>query len=319
MIEKEGNRKNLAVIVPCYNEELVIAESYRRTREVLDQLSVSTEIIYINDGSEDRTHAMLDEIAVSDPHVKVIHFSRNFGPQAAVTAGINRCDADFAIILDADLQDPPELIPEILSLREREQANVVYCVRKSREGESFFKRLTAKAFYRMLNYMSEVSFPLDTGDFRLIDRKVMDQFNRFHERGKYIRGLISWVGFKQVPFYYEREARIAGESKYPFSKMWKFATTAMLYFSKKPLRLAITLGFIAVVVGLVLAVWFTLGKIYGFSNAETGWTSIMTSVIFFGGVQLLTVGVLGQYIGILFDEVKGRPEYIIDEIRNFEE
>ena len=319
MIEKEGNRKNLAVIVPCYNEELVIAESYRRTREVLDQLSVSTEIIYINDGSEDRTHAMLDEIAVSDPHVKVIHFLRNFGPQAAVTAGINRCDADFAIILDADMQDPPELIPEILSLREREQANVVYCVRKSREGESFFKRLTAKAFYRMLNYMSEVSFPLDTGDFRLIDRKVMDQFNRFHERGKYIRGLISWVGFKQVPFYYEREARIAGESKYPFSKMWKFATTAMLYFSKKPLRLAITLGFIAVMVGLVLAVWFTLGKIYGFSNAETGWTSIMTSVIFFGGVQLLTVGVLGQYIGILFDEVKGRPEYIIDEIRNFEE
>ena len=319
MIEKEGNRTNLAVIVPCYNEELVIAESYRRTREVLEQLSVSTEIIYINDGSEDRTHAMLDEIAASDPHVKVIHFSRNFGPQAAVTAGINHCDADFAIILDADMQDPPELIPEILSLREREQANVVYCVRKSREGESFFKRLTAKAFYRMLNYMSEVSFPLDTGDFRLIDRKVMDQFNRFHERGKYIRGLISWVGFKQIPFYYEREARIAGESKYPFSKMWKFATTAMLYFSKKPLRLAITLGFIAVVVGLVLAVWFTLGKIYGFSNAETGWTSIMTSVIFFGGVQLLTVGVLGQYIGILFDEVKGRPEYIIDEIRNFEE
>ena len=319
MIEKEGNRKNLAVIVPCYNEELVIAESYRRTREVLDQLSVSTEIIYIIDGSEDRTHAMLDEITASDPHVKVIHFSRNFGPQAAVTAGINHCDADLAIILDADMQDPPELIPEILSLREREQANVVYCVRKSREGESFFKRLTAKAFYRMLNYMSEVSFPLDTGDFRLIDRKVMDQFNRFHERGKYIRGLISWVGFKQIPFYYEREARIAGESKYPFSKMWKFATTAMLYFSKKPLRLAITLGFIAVVVGLVLAVWFTLGKIYGFSNAETGWTSIMTSVIFFGGVQLLTVGVLGQYVGILFDEVKGRPEYIIDETRNFEE
>ena len=319
MIEKEGNRKNLAVIVPCYNEELVIAESYRRTREVLDQLSVPTEIIYVNDGSEDRTYTMLDEIAASDPHVKVIHFSRNFGPQAAVTAGINHCDADLAIILDADMQDPPELIPEILSLREREQANVVYCVRKSREGESFFKRLTAKAFYRMLNYMIEVSFPLDTGDFRLIDRKVMDQFNRFHERGKYIRGLISWVGFKQVPFYYEREARIAGESKYPFSKMWKFATTAMLYFSKKPLRLAITLGFIAVMVGLVLAVWFTLGKIYGFSNAETGWTSIMTSVIFFGGVQLLTVGVLGQYIGILFDEVKGRPEYIIDEIRNFEE
>lgn len=318
MIEKEGNRKKLAVIVPCYNEELVIAESYRRTREVLELLSVSTEIIYINDGSEDRTHAMLDEIAASDPHVKVIHFSRNFGHQPAVAAGINRCDADYAVILDADMQDPPELIPDLFALCEREQANVVYCVRKSRKGENLFKRATSKAFYRMLNYMSEVTFPLDTGDFRLIDRKVMDQFNRFHERGKYIRGLISWVGFRQVPFYYEREARIAGETKYPFRKMWKFASTAMLYFSKKPLRLAITLGFIAVIVGLVLAVWFTLGKIYGFSNAETGWTSIMTSVVFFGGVQLLTVGVLGQYVGILFDEVKGRPEYIIDETRNFE-
>lgn len=309
--------KKLAVIVPCYNEELVIAESYRRTREALHKLPVLTEIIYINDGSRDRTRLMLDEIAVSDPQVKVIHFSRNFGHQPAVTAGINNCDADLAVILDADMQDPPELIPSILELQEKEQANVVYCVRKSREGEGLFKKVTAKAFYRMLNYMSDVNFPLDTGDFRLIDRKVMDQFDRFQERGKYIRGLISWVGFKQVPFYYEREARIAGETKYPFSKMWKFATTAMLYFSKKPLRLATSLGFIAVLVGIVLAVWFTLGKIYGFSNAETGWTSIMTSVIFFGGVQLLTVGVLGQYIGILFDEIKARPEYIIDEKKNF--
>ena len=309
----------LTVIVPCYNEELVIPESYRRTRQVLERLPLQTEILYINDGSSDRTPVMLDELAASDPHVKVIHLSRNFGHQSAVTAGINHCDANFAVILDADMQDPPELIPDIFALREREQANVVYCVRKSRKGENLFKRATAKAFYRMLNYMSEVTFPLDTGDFRLIDRKVMDQFNRFHERGKYIRGLISWVGFRQVPFYYEREARIAGETKYPFRKMWKFATTAMLYFSKKPLRLAITLGFIAVIVGLVLAVWFTLGKIYGFSNAETGWTSIMTSVVFFGGVQLLTVGVLGQYVGILFDEVKGRPEYIIDETRNMDE
>ena len=308
----------LAVIVPCYNEEPVIPESYRRTREALRRFPLRTEILYINDGSSDRTREMLDEIAASDPQVKVIHFSRNFGHQPAVAAGINRCDADYAVILDADMQDPPELIPDLFALCEREQANVVYCVRKSRKGENLFKRATSKAFYRMLNYMSEVTFPLDTGDFRLIDRKVMDQFNRFHERGKYIRGLISWVGFRQVPFYYEREARIAGETKYPFRKMWKFASTAMLYFSKKPLRLAITLGFIAVIVGLVLAVWFTLGKIYGFSNAETGWTSIMTSVVFFGGVQLLTVGVLGQYVGILFDEVKGRPEYIIDETRNFE-
>lgn len=309
--------KKLAVIVPCYNEELVIEESYRRTKAALQALPLDTEIIYINDGSRDKTRELLDGIADADPQVKVIHFSRNFGHQPAVTAGINNCDADLAVIIDADMQDPPELIPDILALQEKESANVVYCVRKSREGESFFKKITSKAFYRLLNYMSELSFPLDTGDFRMIDRKIMDQFDRFQERGKYIRGLISWLGYKQVPFQYEREARIAGETKYPFSKMWKFASTAMLYFSKKPLRLATSLGFIAVVVGIVLAAWFTLGKIYGFSNAESGWTSIMTSVIFFGGVQLLTVGVLGQYIGILFDEVKARPEYIIDEKKNF--
>lgn len=309
--------KKLSVIVPCYNEELVIGESYRRTREALQSLSIATEIIYINDGSRDKTRELLDEIAAADPQVKVIHFSRNFGHQPAVTAGINHCDADLAVILDADMQDPPELIAGMLELQEKENSNVVYCVRKSREGESFFKKITSKAFYRLLNYMSDVSFPLDTGDFRMIDRKIMDQFDRFQERGKYIRGLISWLGYKQVPFYYEREARIAGETKYPFSKMWKFASTAMLYFSKKPLRLATSLGFIAVVVGIVLAAWFTLGKLYGFSNAESGWTSIMTSVIFFGGVQLLTVGVLGQYVGILFDEIKARPEYIIDEKKNF--
>ena len=236
--------------------------------------------------------------------------------QSAVTAGINHCDADVAIIIDADMQDPPELIPELLATQAREGANVVYCVRRSRAGESFFKLFTAKAFYRVMNRMSEVHFPLDTGDFRLIDRKVIDAFNRLHERGKYIRGLISWVGYKQVPFYYEREARIAGETKYPIGKMVSFASNAMLYFSKKPLRLATGLGFLSVLVGIILAIWFTLGKIYGFSNAEVGWTSIMTSIIFFGGVQLLTVGVLGQYVGILFDEIKARPEYIIDEVRN---
>ncbi len=310
--------EKVAVIVPCYNEEAVLKESYRRTKAALAHLSNPTEIIYINDGSRDRTRALLDEIAAADPSVKVIHFSRNFGHQPAVTAGIHHCDADWAIIIDADMQDPPELIPDILALREKEQANVVYCVRLSRDGESRFKLLTAKWFYRLFNSMSEVHFPLDTGDFRLIDRKVMNEFSRFSEHGKYIRGLISWIGFKQVPFYYERKARIAGETKYPLRKMLSFASNAMLYFSKKPLKLATGLGFLSVLVGIILAVWFTLGKIYGFSNAEVGWTSIMTSIIFFGGVQLLTVGVLGQYVGILFDEIKARPEYIVDEKRNFD-
>ena len=314
--QEKSSQQKVAVIVPCYNEEAVIKESYRRTRAVLDRLPQQTEIIYINDGSFDQTRNLLNSLSDADPEVKVLHFSRNFGHQPAVTAGINHCDADLAVIIDADMQDPPELIPELLDTQAREHANVVYCVRRSRAGESFFKLFTAKAFYRIMNRMSEVNFPLDTGDFRLIDRKVINAFNQLHERGKYIRGLISWVGFHQVPFYYEREARIAGETKYPLGKMVRFASNAMLYFSKKPLQLATGLGFISVLVGIVLAIWFTLGKIYGFSNAEVGWTSIMTSIIFFGGVQLLTVGVLGQYVGILFDEIKARPEYIIDEQRN---
>lgn len=307
----------LSVIIPCYNEEDVIVESYKHTKSVLDTLSCDSEIIYVNDGSADRTYELLNEIAATDGHVKVLHFSRNFGHQPAVSAGIHYCKSDWAIIMDADLQDPPELIPEMLKFREQEQANVVYCVRTSRAKESFFKRKSAKSFYRFMNFMSEVEFPLDTGDFRLIDRKIMDQFYRLREHSKYIRGLVSWMGFKQVPFYYERHARFAGETKYPLAKMIKFASTALLYFSKKPLLIAIGLGFLAVIVGILLAVWVALGKLYGFSNAETGWTSIITVVVFFGGVQLLTIGVLGQYIGVLFDEIKGRPEYIIDEKTGF--
>ena len=309
--------KSLSVIIPCFNEEEVLHESYRRTKAVLDTLPCDAEIIYINDGSRDRTRMILDELAASDRRVKVLHFSRNFGHQPAVSAGIRKCHTDLAIIMDADLQDPPELIPEILALREKEQANSIYCVRRSRDKESFFKLFTARLFYRTMNRMSEVEFPLDTGDFRLIDRKIMNEFNRLREHGKYIRGLVSWIGFKQVPFYYERKARVAGETKYPLSKMIRFASNALLYFSKKPLRLAMGLGFIAVIIGIILAIWFMLGKLYGFSNAETGWTSIMTVVVFFGGVQLLTIGVLGQYIGVLFDEIKNRPEYIIDEKRNY--
>ena len=304
--------QKLSVIIPCYNEEKVIAETYRRTKSVLDTLALDTEIIFINDGSADRTVDLLNEIDALDTKVKVLHFSRNFGHQAAVTAGIHHCDADWAIIMDADLQDPPELIPDILQLREKEQANVVYCVRTSRQKDSYFKRATAKAFYRLMNRMSEVEFPLDTGDFRLIDRKVMDEFCKLREHGKYIRGLISWMGFKQVPFHYERKARFAGETKYPLSKMFAFASTALLYFSKKPLLIVTGLGFVTVVVSALLAIWLVLGKIFGFSHAEVGWTSIVIAIIFFGGIQLLAIGALGQYIGILFDEVKNRPEYVIN-------
>jgi len=311
--------ETLSVIVPCYNEEAVINESYRRLRTVLDGITtLQSEIIFINDGSKDRTSEMLSSIAANDKQVKVLHFSRNFGHQPAVTAGIHYCTSDLAIIIDADLQDPPELIPQLIETLKREQANVVFCVRDERKGESFFKKITARVFYRTMNYLSEVAFPLDTGDFRLIDRKIMDEFKKFREKGKYIRGIISWVGFKQVPFKYKREARFAGETKYPLSKMISFASNAMLYFSKKPLKLATSLGFITVMIGVVYAIWILIGKIVGFTHALSGWSSIIILIVFFGGVQLLTVGVLGQYIGILFDEVKDRPEYIIDKEENCE-
>lgn len=312
--------QTLSLIVPCFNEVDVIETSYARFKKVMDGLTdVTPELIFINDGSTDNTGELLSAIAKNDHRVTVLHFSRNFGHQPAVTAGIHHCTGDLAVIMDADLQDPPELIPDLLETQRKENANVVYCVRKKRDGESFLKRFTSKLFYRSLNSLSEVQFPLDTGDFRLIDRKVMNEFDRFREKGKYIRGIISWVGFKQVPFYYHRDARFAGETKYPFRKMIHFAGTAMLYFSKKPLKIAIGLGFFAVMIGIVYGIWILMGKILGFSNAATGWSSIILLVIFFGGVQLLTVGVLGQYIGIIFDEVKDRPEYIIDKEEKYGE
>jgi len=311
--------ETLSVIVPCYNEEEVITESYSRLKKVLDGISsYQTEIIFINDGSKDRTAQMLSDIAANDKQVKVLHFSRNFGHQPAVTAGIHYCTSDLAVIIDADLQDPPELIPELIDTLKREQANVVYCVREKRQGESFFKKLSARMFYRSMNYLSEINFPLDTGDFRLIDKQVMDEFKKFREKGKYIRGIISWIGFKQVPFAYQRQARFAGETKYPLSKMIQFASTAMLYFSKKPLKLATGLGFITVMIGIVYALYTLIGKIVGYTHALSGWSSLIILIVFFGGVQLLTVGVLGQYIGILFDEVKDRPEYIVQKEENIE-
>ena len=305
-----------SVIIPCYNEQEVIRESYRRLKQVMQASFHSYELLFINDGSKDSTLSILQELAQLDSHLKILSFSRNFGHQPAVSAGISQCNGDVAVIIDADLQDPPELIPDMVKVYQEKVCNVVYAVRKTRQGETPFKKFTAKLFYRTINYLSEVPLPLDTGDFRLIDRKVIDAFNRLPERNKYIRGLISWVGFRQEPISYERSERFAGETKYPLWKMLRFARTSLLYFSNKPLRIASSLGIAAVLVGLLLSVWVFYIMIFKPDELVHGWSSTLVIVVFFGGVQMMTIGILGEYLSSIFNEIKGRPEFIIDNTVN---
>jgi dolichol-phosphate mannosyltransferase len=307
-------RGKLSIIVPCYNEEEVIGETYRRLKHVLQESGIRNhELIFIDDGSRDQTFSLLKDIAGRDPLVVVLSFSRNFGHQPAVTAGLHHCTGDAAVIIDADLQDPPELIPQMVQKMFEEKANVVYAVRDERRGETLFKRLTASLFYRLINVLSDVPLPMNTGDFRLVDRRVIDEFCRLGEKNKYIRGLISWIGFKQVPISYVREPRFAGETKYPLSKMLRFATNALLYFTRKPLKMAMGLGFSSVIIGLFLTVYAVLSRLLYPETTISGWASTMIVIVFLGGVQLLTIGVIGEYIGSIFDEVKNRPQYIIDQ------
>ncbi|QEN05690.1 glycosyltransferase [Thiospirochaeta perfilievii] len=307
----------VSIIIPCYNEEEVISLAYQRIYKVMERISYQYEIVLVNDGSKDNTYNILKEISSKNDTVKVINLSRNFGHQPAVTAGIELCSGDIAIIMDADMQDPPELIPDMIDVYLKEEANVVYAVRESRKGESFFKKVTAKLFYRFLNSVSEIKLPLDTGDFRLIDRSVIEEFKKLKEKKTYIRGLITWVGYKQVPFYYKRDQRLAGETKYPLSKMLKFASNGIMSFTKKPLEIAIGLGTLNIIVGIILSVYVFISH---FSNSITtvpGWASLMIVVIFFSGIQLLSLGFIGIYLGRVFDEVKDRPDYIISEKINF--
>ena len=307
----------LSVIIPCYNEEAVLEETYKRLGESIQKLGQDYELIFINDGSKDKTLSILKDFSAKDPKIKVLSFSRNFGHQCAVTAGLNNCEGDVAVIIDADLQDQPEVILEMFEIMQNEQANVVYGVRRKRKGESWFKLFTAKMFYRILNKLSDVKFPLDTGDFRMVDRKIINEFNQLDETNKYIRGLISWLGFKQVPCYYDRDERFAGETKYPFRKMMKFAFIGLFYFSKKPLNVATSLGMFSVIAGLLYVVYNLVAKFVLEEHMVTGWTSTIMLIVFFGGVQLITIGILGKYMGNLFDETKKRPEYIIGEKINF--
>lgn len=301
----------LSVIIPCYNEEDIIEKTYDRVLNVMiNNAYENYELLFIDDGSKDKTLALISGFAEKNKKVKVLSFSRNFGHQAAVTAGIFECTGDAAIIIDADLQDPPELFPEIIKKWKDSGANVVYCVRKNREGVGFFKNIAYKAFYRIVNSLSDVDLPLDSGDFRLIDRYVMDGFKSFKEKNKYVRGIISWMGYNQVPFEYDRPGRQGGETKYSIKKLLNLASVGMFYFSKKPLKVALSLGFLSLLVGLGLMIMVFIQKYQGILETVPGWASLIITIIFFGGVQLITIGVMGEYVGNIFDEVKERPEYL---------
>ncbi|HFK1762619.1 glycosyltransferase [Bacillus wiedmannii] len=310
-------QKLISVVVPMYFEEEVAQECYNRLKSVMLQNDINYEFVFVNDGSTDRTMEILSEIAANDYRTKIVNFARNFGHQVAVTAGIAAAKGDAIVIIDADLQDPPEVIPELIAKWE-EGYEVVYAKRKQRKGETWFKLLTAKYFYKFLNYMSDIDIPKDTGDFRIIDRKVADVFNQMTERNRFIRGMMSWVGFRQTYVEYERDERFAGETKYPLKKMIKFASDGIIAFSTKPLRIVMTLGLLSVLISIIVLLYTITVKIIG-SGTQTGWASIMVAITFFSGIQLLGLGIVGQYIARIYDESKNRPIYIVKETINIEQ
>ena len=308
--------KKISVIVPMYYEEKIVSECYNRLTSVLKNIeNYEYEIIFINDGSKDKTLEMLIDLSNNDKNVKVISFSRNFGHQAAVTAGLQYVTGDAIVIIDSDLQDPPELIPDMLKLWE-DGNDVIYGKRQKRRGESAFKLLTAKLFYKTLNALSETEIPKDTGDFRLVDRRVVDTINMFPEHNKFLRGLFSWVGYKQIPYEYERKERFAGKTKYPLRKMVKLAGDGILSFSTKPLKLVGVLGSASILVSFIILIYAILSYVFKWNHLTAGWTSIMVTVTFFAGVQLLSIWIISEYLARIYDESRGRPQYIIDKTYN---
>lgn len=317
IMSRNVDSPTVSIIIPCLNEEATLVETHGRLANVLSSISYGYEIIYINDGSKDNTSCILTEMSSSDPHVKVISFSRNFGHQTAVTAGIDHASGDAVVLIDADLQDPPELIPKMLELW-RQGYDVVYGQREERAGETFFKRFTARLFYKCINRLSEIPIPLDTGDFRLMDRRVVDVLRNMPENDRFIRGMVSWVGFKQTPIRYKRQARVAGETKYPLTKMVRFALDGITSFSRIPLKVAGILGFLSCSLALVGIVYSLVVRLLT-DNWEPGWTTLMLVVLFLGGAQLMCLGIIGEYVGRTFMEGKRRPLYVIRETLGFDE
>jgi glycosyltransferase involved in cell wall biosynthesis len=306
-----------SLVVPAYNEEGVIQELVARLGEVMDALDGDAEAVLVDDGSRDRTHELMLDAARTDPRIRIVRLSRNFGHQLALTAGVDLASGDAVIVMDADLQDPPEVVLE-LTKRWREGYDVVYAVRDVREGETRFKRMTATAFYRAFNRISEVKVPLDVGDFRLVDRRVLDVFDRMRESNRFVRGMFSWIGLRQTGVLYKRRERYAGETKYPLRKMLRFAITGVISFSAAPLRAALNVGFFVSFLAFSLGIWSLIVKLAGFYNVP-GWTSILVVTAFIGGIQLIVLGVIGEYIGDIHTEVKRRPLYVVSELENFPE
>lgn len=302
----------LSFIIPCYNEEEVLNMLYKRLNKVSKLIdNYDIEFIFINDGSKDKTEEIIEEFIKNDNRIKLLSFSRNFGHQAAVSCGIHYTNSDLAVIIDADLQDPPEIIPDMIKMYEETKCPIIYGKRISRDGETFFKKITATLFYRTINLLSEVQFPVDTGDFRLIDKNVIETYKSFEESPKYIRGLISWMGFEQKPFEYHREARAAGGTKYTLKKMLMLAITGIMSFSTKPLKISLYLGIIAIISALIFSIRVFYLYLFQPNLLVRGWASTIIIILFIGGIQLISLSIISEYLANMFNEVKKRPEYII--------
>ena len=301
-----------SIIAPIFNESGNIPDLYSRVRDVLDSTGVSWELILIDDGSTDDSADLIRSYAIQDDRVRPVIFARNFGHQIAVTAGLDYCRGDAVVIIDSDLQDPPELILDLIT-KWKEGYEVVYAVREEREGEGWFKLITAALFYRMISSITDVNIPMDAGDFRLLDRKVVDVLNQMREKHRFLRGMSSWVGFRQTGVPYRRVARQVGETKYPFRKMFRLAINAVTSFSYFPLQLATYIGFIAAGISILSIPVVIAIRLWGTETPLLGQTTTLIAVLFLGGVQLISLGILGEYIGRLYDEAKGRPLYIVRE------
>ena len=305
-------KPSLSVVIPVYNELENLPVLYRRLCAVLEPMGEPFELVVVDDRSTDGSYGVLRDLHVRDPRVKVLRFSRNFGHQMAITAGMAAARGDYIVIIDADLQDPPELIPDMVA-RARQGFDAVYMIRRRRRGEGIFKKWTAALYYRLLKRLTSIDIPVNVGDFRLISRRLADQLNALPETHRYLRGLISWVGFAQTGMEYERNPRHAGETKYPLRKMVQLAVDGISSFSGVPLKLAMYLGFCTAGAGFGLGAYFLACKLFFRAPTATGWLSTIIVILFMGGVQLMTIGILGEYVLRIYNEAKRRPLYVVEE------